>query len=143
MAKSTWWIGLSKEWEVIVRTSWDSPRPDINPDVHMWIKKQETDERIETPNMKGSMVYDYSIWNNAFRKREFFPIHKWDVVGLSTPKDWRDQQKVLIHIQDPLKVVKEIMADSDNNWNLHKAFTKIDYSISVFDSWEDYERQKS
>jgi len=143
MEKSTWWIGLSNEWEVIHRTSWQEPRPDINPDVHLWIKKQETDELIRTPNMKGEMVYEYSIWNTSFRKREFFPIHKWSIVGLTTPKDWKLSKKIHLHLQDPLKVVKTILIDSDNNWNLSKAFTKIDYKICIFDSWEDYESQKS
>ena len=143
MAKSTWWIGLSYDWKVIVRTSWDRHRPSNHPEVHMWIKKQETDERIPTPNKKGMMVYNYSIWNASFLKREFFPIHKWSIVGLSTPSNWKDAKKVLIHLQDPLKVTKEILVESDNNWNLTKALTKIDYNISIFDSWEDYENQKS
>lgn len=143
MAKSTWWIGLSSDWKVIARTAWNNRRPTDHPGVHMWIKKQETDERIPTPNKKGMMVYDYSIWNNSFQKRQFFPIHRWSIIGLSTPQHWKDAQKVFIHLQDPLKVTKEILVESDNNWNLTKALTKIDYNISIFDSWEDYESQKS
>jgi hypothetical protein len=143
MEKSTWWIGLSNEWKVIHRTSWKEPRPDINPAVHLWIKKQETDKLIRTPNMKGEMVYEYSIWNNSFRKRELFPIQKWSIVGLTTPTEWKLSKKIYLHLQDPQKVVKSLLIDSDNNWNLSKAFTKIDYRICIFDSWDDYENQKS
>ena len=60
-----------------------------------------------------------------------------------TPGPWKNSSKVYIHLQDPLKVVKDILVESDNNWNLTKAFNKIDYKISIFDSWEDYENQKS
>ena len=84
-----------------------------------------------------------TIWNTYFRRREFFPIQKWAIVGMSTPKNWKNSSKVYIHLQDPLKVVKDILVESDNNWNLTKAFNKIDYKISIFDSWEDYENQKS
>ncbi|MDC0230878.1 hypothetical protein OAK19_02845 [Aureispira] len=143
MARSTWWIGLAENWEVIQRTSWKEPRPAINPDVHMWIKKNETDELISTPNKKGAMVYDYSIWNSSFGKREFFPIQEWSIVGISTPSTWKLRKNIYIHLEDPYRVVRGVLSESDNNWALKKAFTKIDYKIAVFDSWEEYERQKS
>jgi hypothetical protein len=143
MEKSTWWIGLSREWEVIQRTSYDEQRPDINQDVHMWIKKQETSEKISTPNMKGEIVYEYSLWNMSFRRRELFPVNHWDITGLSTPLDYKLSKKVYIHLQDPLKIVRKILVDSDNSWNLSQAFTKIDYKISNFESWEEYEGQNS
>ncbi len=142
MSKSIWWIGLSEEWDVIRRTSWNDPRPAIIPNVHLWIKKMETDRYIQTSGMKKLMLYDYTVWDNQFRKREFFPINKWSLVGLSTPDDIKSQQKLYIHLQDPLKEVKKILVDSDNNWQLTKAFTKIDYNISVLDSWAAYENQK-
>lgn len=142
MSKSTWWIGLSNEWKVIRRTGWNEPRPDFTPEVHMWIKKMETDHFIQGPNMKDIMLYEYSVWDSSFRKRAYFPINKWSLVGLSTPKDWKKSNGVYLHLQDSKKEVKEIFIESDNNWNLTKAFTHIDYNISVFDTWAVYESQK-
>ena len=143
MEKSTWWIGLSKEWEVIQRTSYDEKRPGINQEVHMWIQKKETSERLSTPNLKGEMIYNYSLWNVSFMKRELFPVNDWDIIGLSTPDDYKLSKKLYVHLQDPVKIVQKILVESDNNWNLTQAFTKIDYKISNFGSWEEYERQKS
>ena len=142
MSKSIWWIGLSNEWDVIRRTSWNAARPDATPEVHLWIKKMESDKFIQSSGMKKIALYDYSVWDNQFRKREFFPINKWSLVGLSTPADLKIYQKVYIHLQDPDKEVKKILIDSDNNWHLTKAFTDIDYNISVLNDWETYERQK-
>lgn len=143
MAKSTWWIGLSKNWEVIKRTAWDEPRPDASPDVHLWIKKQETDERIPASNMKGAIIYEYSIWDSTFLKRESFPVNKWSIVEISTPKDLKNHTKILIHLRDPQKIVRTIQIESDSNLNLTQVFTKIDDEISVFDSWETYRGQMS
>ncbi|MBL4649523.1 MAG: hypothetical protein JKY03_07305 [Aureispira sp.] len=142
MSKSIWWIGLSNEWNVIRRTSWNDPRPDIYPKVHLWIKKMESDNYIQNSGMKKIALYDYTVWDNQFRRREFFPINKWSLVGLSTPADLQLHKKVYVHLQDPEKEVKKILITSDNNWNLTKAFTNIDYTISVLDNWATYERQK-
>lgn len=142
MSKSIWWIGLSNEWEVIRRTSWNAPRPDQVPDVHLWIKKMETDNYIQDSGMKKVMLHNYTVWDNQFRRREFFPINKWSLVGLSTPEDIKIHKKLYIHLQDPLKEVKKILIESDNNWNLTKAFTDIDYNISVLNDWTTYENQK-
>jgi len=102
----------------------------------------ESDDYIQNPGMKKIALYDYTVWDGQFRRREFFPINKWSLVGLSTPKDIKTHQKVYFHLQDPNKEVKTILIDSDNNWNLTKTFTEIDYTISVLDSWTTYERQK-
>lgn len=142
MSKSIWWIGLSDEWDVIRRTGWNDPRPDMIPQVHIWIKKMESDKYIQNSGMKKIILNDYTVWDNQFRRREFFPINKWSLVGLSSPTDLKTYQKLYIHLQDPKKEVKKILIDSDNNWNLTKAFTKIDYNISVLDDWATYERQK-
>jgi hypothetical protein len=142
MSKSIWWIGLSDEWDVIRRTGWNDPRPDMTPQVHIWIKKMESDKYIQNSGMKKIILNDYTVWDNQFRRREFFPINKWSLVGLSSPTDLKTYQKLYIHLQDPKKEVKKILIDSDNNWNLTKAFTKIDYNISVLDDWATYERQK-
>ncbi|BDS13824.1 hypothetical protein [Aureispira anguillae] len=141
MSKSVWWIGLSNEWNVIQKTSWNAPRPTLNPNVHMWIKKMETENFIRSSNLKKIMLYDYSVWDTRFRRRAFFPINKWSLVGLSTPLELNISSKVYLHLQDPEKEVKKILIDSDNNWNLTKAFTHIDYNISVFDNWASYEQQ--
>lgn len=140
MAKSTWWIGLSIDWKVIERTSYSELRPDLNEAVHMWIKKQETDAPIDGPSRKGSIVFDYTIWDSSFRKRQQFPVNDWDILGISTPSDSKLHDKLHIQLQDPFKKVKNLLVESDNNWHLSDIFSKIDFHISNFENWEDYER---
>lgn len=142
MSKSIWWIGLSNEWNVVRRTSWNDPRPKMMPNVHLWIKKMDSDNFIQNSGMKKIALYDYTVWDSQFRRRAFFPINKWSLVGLSTPEDLKLHQKVYVHLQDPDKKVQKILLDSDNNWNLTKGFIEIDYNISILKNWATYERQK-
>ena len=139
MAKSTWWIGLSSDWKIIERTSYSELRPDINVAVHMWIKKQETDGFLDGIGGKKRIVYDYTIWDRSFRKRQMFPINDWDIVGISASNS-KSPDKLHIHLQDPFQQVKNLIVESDNNWHLTDIFSKIDFHISNFENWADYER---
>lgn len=136
MAKSTWWIGLSDTWEVIVRTHWNAIRPQVNPNVHMWIKKQEA-----ANSTQPSPTYEYSVWDTAFRKRAFFPVNQWSITGISHIQDTKGKNELHIHLMDPDDVTKTVVTSSDTNWNMTQIFTEIDYNISPLENWETYAAQ--
>lgn len=140
--KEQWWLGLDKSWKTIIRTKWNDPRPEVHHDVLFWIQKVKTDQYISTPDIFGSPVYQFTLYDAQFKEIDEIPIqNNWFLVGMSTPTEWRLSTYIHMHIRDPKSTIQQLIIKLDHSRNFQQFYRKIKEEFSDFDSWASADNQ--
>jgi hypothetical protein len=138
-----WWYKVEKGLTVISQS--ENKDFDHTPDNQyvLWIEKSGPHGWIITPDIYDDPIYHYQFFNKDKKPIDNFHIqNNWYLTGISTIDRFRESCYTQFHIRDPKNVIKtyKIWADVSRNLTTELCFVRDE--ISLFESWEAYEKGK-